>query len=99
VNTVEELIAIQSQRKFCFELGNLESEIEKLKVAIQQKKRILIKKRQRFIVIDKLQFHYRKINRYFGNFRMPNVRFDIQVQVSQSYFSNGKDEVLLVFGK
>jgi hypothetical protein len=26
---------------------------------------------------------------------MPNVRFDIQVQVSQSYFSNGKDEVLL----
>jgi hypothetical protein len=44
VNTVEELIAIQSQRKFCFELGNLESEIEKLKVAIQQKKRILIKK-------------------------------------------------------
>jgi DNA repair protein RecN (Recombination protein N) len=28
---------------------------------------------------------------------MPNVRFDIQVQVSQSYFSNGKDEVQFCF--
>jgi DNA repair protein RecN (Recombination protein N) len=28
---------------------------------------------------------------------MPNVRFDIQVQVSQSYFSNGKDEVQFLF--
>jgi DNA repair protein RecN (Recombination protein N) len=44
MNTVEELCNSISAWKFCFELGNLESEIEKLKVAIQQKKRILIKK-------------------------------------------------------
>lgn len=100
VSTTKELIEIQTQlENSVFELGNLESEIEKLTVAIQDKADLLDQiataihdKRQ-----DAIPVLSQKMILILETLGMPNVRFDIQVRQSTTYYANGKDEIQFLF--
>jgi DNA repair protein RecN (Recombination protein N) len=100
VSTIEELIAIQTQlENSVFELGNLESEIEKLTLAIQEKADLLD---QRATTIhdkrlEAIPILSQKMIVILDTLGMPNVRFDIQVKQSAVYYANGKDEIQFLF--
>jgi DNA repair protein RecN (Recombination protein N) len=97
VATIDELLEIQAIRKFSFELGNLE-EIKGLTLAIQEK--IILLDRQASVIHDRrleaIPILSQK-NGYSGYIRMPNVRFDIQVKLSETYYNIGKDEIQFLF--
>ncbi len=96
VSTVEELLEIQSQlENTVLELGNLEEDIVLLSAAIQEKETTLNnlasaihKNRQESIPVLS-----NKLITILETLGMPNVRFDIQVRATDSYFENGKDEL------
>lgn len=100
VTTVEELLAIQSSlENALFELGNLESDIAHLTQTIQDKTNqldelsaIIHQKRTNAVPVlsDKLTI-------ILATLGMPNVRFNIEIKTSESYFQNGKDEIQFLF--
>jgi DNA repair protein RecN (Recombination protein N) len=96
VSTVDELLEIQVQlENSVFELGNLEAEIEKLTQAIQRKVELL--DNQATTINDKrleaIPILTQKLIVILDTLGMPNVRFDIQVKQSDTYYPNGKDEI------
>jgi len=100
VSTIDELIEIQTQlENSVFELGNLEAEIEMLTKAIQEKAELLDetatsihdKRLQAIPILSK------KMIVILDTLGMPNVRFDIQVKQSVTYYPNGKDEIQFLF--
>ena len=100
VSTIEELIEIQTQlENSVFELGNLESEIEKLTLVIQEKADLLDQKATAIHDkrLDAIPILSQKMIVILDTLGMPNVRFDIQVKQSESYFANGKDEIQFLF--
>jgi DNA repair protein RecN (Recombination protein N) len=100
VATVEELLVIQSQlENAVMELGNMEDEIENLTVSIEQKKNDLNKlaldiSNNRSAAIPVLTEQLIQILSTLG---MPNVRFNIVLSASESFFANGKDELQFLF--
>ncbi|CAM3042395.1 DNA repair protein RecN [Flavobacterium frigoris] len=100
VSTIEELIEIQTQlENSVFELGNLESEIEKLTLVIQEKADLLDQKATAIHDkrLDAIPILSQKMIVILDTLGMPNVRFDIQVKQLESYFANGKDEIQFLF--
>lgn len=100
VGSVEELLEIQSQlENTVLELGNLEEDIAKLTTVIQEKEIALNglaasihKNRQESITVLS-----NKLIAILETLGMPNVRFDIQVKETASYYENGKDELQFLF--
>lgn len=100
VTTVDELLAIQnSLETTLFELGNLESDIATLTQSIQDKTSQLDafalaihQKRTKAVPVlsDKLIA-------ILATLGMPNVRFNIEIKATETYFQNGKDEIQLLF--
>jgi len=100
VATVDELLDIQVKlENDVVELGNIEEEITFLNNAIQEK----------IVKLDSLAstIHDNRIKAIpilsekmisiLATLGMPNVRFNIQVDQSQNYFDNGKDELQFLF--
>ncbi|QZK90199.1 DNA repair protein RecN [Flavobacterium sp. CHNK8] len=100
VATVEELLVIQSQlENSVLELGSMEDEIGNLTVSIEQKKNDLNKlaldiSNNRSVAIPVLSEQLIQILSTLG---MPNVRFNIVLSTSESFFANGKDELQFLF--
>ncbi|MGA9638607.1 DNA repair protein RecN [Flavobacterium sp.] len=98
--TVEELLEIQSKlENSVLELGNLESDIEALNHSIAEKTKELDALAQtvfdnRQIAIPVLGDQLISILATLG---MPNVRFNIKVTPTATYFENGKDELQFLF--
>lgn len=98
--SVEELLEIQSQlENTVLELGNLEEDIVTLTNVIQEKELALNalgttihKNRQESIPVLS-----NKLIAILETLGMPNVRFDIQVKETASYYENGKDELQFLF--
>ena len=100
VSTVDELIEIQNKlENSLFEIGNLEEEISLLSISIQQNEvkldtfsNLIHEKRQEAIPI----LAHRLIT-ILESLGMPNVRFKIDVNLTSTYFQNGKDELQFLF--
>ncbi|MCG9792605.1 DNA repair protein RecN [Flavobacterium algicola] len=98
--TVEELLEIQSKlENSVLELGNLENDIEDLNLSIAEKTKELD-------VLSATVFENRQIAipilgdqliSILATLGMPNVRFDIKVTPTNTYFENGKDELQFLF--
>jgi DNA repair protein RecN (Recombination protein N) len=100
VATIDELLEIQAQlENSVFELGNLEGEIKGLTLAIQEK--IILLDRQASMIHDRrleaIPILSQKMVVILDTLGMPNVRFDIQVKLSETYYNNGKDEIQFLF--
>ncbi|TDE05471.1 DNA repair protein RecN [Flavobacterium hiemivividum] len=100
VSTVDELLEIQTQlENSVFELGNLEGEIEKLTLAIQEKATLLDS--QAMLIhnkrVEAVPVLSQKMITILATLGMPNVRFDIQLIESANYYNNGKDEIQFLF--
>ena len=100
VTTVEELIEIQTQlENAVLELGNMDDEIANLTTSIEQKKADLDVLAQeistsRNTAIPLLSVQLIQILSTLG---MPNVRFNIALSASDSFYANGKDELQFLF--
>lgn len=100
VSSVEELLEIQSNlENSVLELGGLEDEISKLAISIQ-KKVIDLDALSNIIHgsrVDSIPVLTQKLISILEILGMPNVRFNIEVNMSETYFSNGKDELQFLF--
>jgi len=100
VSTVDELIQIEAElSNTVLELGNIEEEIASLTKVIDQK----------IVELDAFSasIHQNRLNAIpvlsnkliaiLETLGMPNVRFNIELLPSETYFSNGKDELQFLF--
>lgn len=100
VDTVDGLIEIQtSLEQSISELSNLESDIDKLTLAIKDRAVTLDEIAttiydNRIVAIPLLSD---KLITILDTLGMPNVRFDIQLIPSEAYLPNGKDELQFLF--
>lgn len=100
VNTVDELLQIQADLgNTLLELDNIEEEIETLSQSIEQKANELDAfaatiHQNRINAIPVLSNQLISILETLG---MPNVRFNIELLPSETYFQNGKDELQFLF--
>ena len=100
VNSVDELLEIQNQlENSIFEIGNLEAEIAALTHSIQEKIAVLdalagVIHDKREVAVPVLS---QKLIAILETLGMPNVRFNIDVNLSPTYFQNGKDEIQFLF--
>jgi DNA repair protein RecN (Recombination protein N) len=100
VTSVGELIEIQSNlENTVLELGNIEEEIAVLSKAIEQKTQELDAfsetiRKNRLNAIPVLSNQLISILETLG---MPNVRFKMELLPSETYFTNGKDELQFLF--
>lgn len=100
VSSVDELLGIQTKlENSVFELGNLESEISELANSIQQQSEalnalsnVIHKKR-----LESIPVLSQKLITILETLGMPNVRFNIEVNPTETYFANGKDELQFLF--
>ena len=100
VSTVDELLEIQTKlENSVLELGNLEHEIASLNDSIQQKtealdtlSKAIHKKRAEAVPVLS-----QKLISILETLGMPNVRFKMDLNVSSTYFENGKDELQFLF--
>lgn len=100
VNSVDELLQIQADLgNTLLELDNIEEEIEALSKSIQQKANELDAlaaaiHQNRISAIPVLSNQLISILETLG---MPNVRFNMELLPSETYFQNGKDELQFLF--
>ncbi|MDR7210164.1 DNA repair protein RecN [Flavobacterium piscis] len=100
VNSVDELIQIQANLESAvIELGNIEEEIASLSKSIEEKTIELDAfsttiHQNRFNAIPVLSNQLISILETLG---MPNVRFNMELLPSETYFQNGKDELQFLF--
>lgn len=100
VDSVEGLLEIQTGLEQAIsDLSNLESDIEKLTIAIKDKSIILDElaltiHANRIVAIPVLSA---KLIAILDTLGMPNVRFDIQLKEGETYLQNGKDELQFLF--
>ncbi|MBF4485292.1 MULTISPECIES: DNA repair protein RecN [unclassified Flavobacterium] len=100
VNTVDELIGIQSNLgNTLLELDNIEEEIALLSKAIDQKtieldafSATIHQNRTKAIPVLS-----QKLISILETLGMPNVRFNMELLPSETYFQNGKDELQFLF--
>ena len=100
VATVEELIEIQSQlENEVLELGNMDEEIALLNQTIAEKVDELdvLATTIHNNRIEAVPVLSEKMIAILATLGMPNTRFNIDVQQTESYFSNGKDELQFLF--
>ena len=100
VSSVEELIEIQIKlENSVLELGNMEEEITVLTTEINQNVIELdflssTIHNNREVSIPVLS---QKLISILGTLGMPNVRFKIDLHISETYYNNGKDELQFLF--
>lgn len=100
VNSVDDLLQIQADLgNTLLELDNMEEEIEALAKVIEQKATELDNyadqiHQNRINAIPKLSEQLIAILETLG---MPNVRFKMELNPSETYFQNGKDELQFLF--
>ncbi|WP_426485602.1 DNA repair protein RecN [Flavobacterium sp. 2] len=100
VSSVEELIQIETElSNTVLELGNIEEEIASLSKIIEQKvieldafSKTIHENRSNAIPVLS-----NKLISILETLGMPNVRFNIELLPSETYFSNGKDELQFLF--
>ena len=100
VSSVEELLEIQANlENSVLELGNMEEEIAALIVSIEQK----IIELDAFSTtihnnrLDSIPVLSQKLITILETLGMPNVRFNIDINTTETYFQNGKDELQFLF--
>ena len=100
VLSVDELLEIQAKlENSVLELGNMEEEISALTVAIEQKtveldtfSETIHNSRVEAVPVLSL-----KLITILETLGMPNVRFNIAINSTETYFQNGKDELQFLF--
>ncbi|SFE94045.1 DNA repair protein RecN [Flavobacterium xueshanense] len=100
VSSVDELLQIQANlENSVLELGNMEEEITALTFSIKQKTVELDAfsttiHNNRLVSIPVLS---QKLITILATLGMPNVRFNIDINTTETYFQNGKDELQFLF--
>lgn len=100
VLSVEELLEIQSNlENSVLELGNMEEEIAALTVSIEQKTIELDAFSTTIHTnrLDSIPVLSQKLIAILETLGMPNVRFNIDINATETYFQNGKDELQFLF--
>jgi DNA repair protein RecN (Recombination protein N) len=100
VSSVEELLDIQGNlENSVLELGNLEGEISKLTKSIEQKVKSLdiLSATIHSNRVSSIPDLSKKLISILETLGMPNVRFNIEVNKTITYFNNGKDELQFFF--
>ncbi|SDX20572.1 DNA repair protein RecN [Flavobacterium degerlachei] len=100
VSSVEELLEIQTNlENSVMELGNLEGEISKIANAIEEKAAALdiLSGTIHNNRVDSIPVLSEKLVTILETLGMPNVRFNIEVNKTATYFNNGKDELQFLF--
>ncbi|MFV5701812.1 DNA repair protein RecN [Flavobacterium sp. XS2P12] len=100
VTTVDELLGIQSNlENAVLELGNIEEEIIALTHSIEQKTMTL--DAMSTIIhdnrLESIPVLSQKLIAILETLGMPNVRFKIDINSTETYFQNGKDELQFLF--
>jgi DNA repair protein RecN (Recombination protein N) len=100
VSSVDELLEIQANlENSVLELGNMEEDIAALIVSIEQKTIEL----DAFSTtihnnrLDSIPVLSQKLITILETLGMPNVRFNIDIETTETYFQNGKDELQFLF--
>ena len=100
VATVSELLEIQSNlENSVLELGNMEEDISALTVAIEQKT-IALDAYSNTIHsnrLDSVPVLSQQLTTILETLGMPNVRFNIDINATETYFQNGKDSLQFLF--
>jgi DNA repair protein RecN (Recombination protein N) len=100
VATVDELLEIQANlENSVLELGSLEGEISKLTKSIEEKATALDVLSDSIYDnrIEAIPVLSQKLIAILETLGMPNVRFNIEVNKTVTYFNNGKDELQFLF--
>ena len=100
VSSVEELLEIQSNlENSVLELGNIEQEITEFTIAIEHStvKLDAISKTIHSNRIESIPVLTQKLISILETLGMPNVRFKIDINSSENYYQNGKDELQFLF--
>jgi DNA repair protein RecN (Recombination protein N) len=100
VATVDELLEIQANlENSVLELGSLEGEISKLTKSIEEKATALDVLSDSIYDnrIEAIPVLSQKLIAILDTLGMPNVRFNIEVNKTVTYFNNGKDELQFLF--
>ena len=100
VSSVEELLEIQSNlENSVLELGNIEQEITEFTIAIEHRtvKLDAISKTIHSNRIESIPVLTQKLISILETLGMPNVRFKIDINSSENYYQNGKDELQFLF--
>ncbi|TDE27230.1 DNA repair protein RecN [Flavobacterium ranwuense] len=100
VSSVDELLEIQANlENSVLELGNMEEEIAVLTVSIEQKTVELDVFSTTIHInrLDSIPVLSQKLITILETLGMPNVRFNIDVNTTETYFQNGKDEIQFLF--
>lgn len=100
VATVDELLEIQANlENSVLELGNMEEEIAALMISIEQKVVELdaFSTRLHTNRLESIPVLSQKLITILETLGMPNVRFKIEINRTETYFQNGKDELQFLF--
>ena len=100
VSSVEELLEIQSNlENSVLELGNIEQEITEFTIAIEHStvKLDAISKTIHSNRIESIPVLTQKLISILETLGMPIVRFKIDINSSENYYQNGKDELQFLF--
>ncbi len=100
VATVSELLEIQSNlENSVLELGNMEEDIAALTVAIEQKTIALDAFSNTIHTnrLDSVPVLSQQLTTILETLGMPNVRFNIDINATETYFQNGKDSLQFLF--
>ena len=100
VATVDELLEIQANlENSVLELGNMEEEIAALMISIEQKAVELdaFSTRLHTNRLESIPVLSQKLIAILETLGMPNVRFNIEINRTETYFQNGKDELQFLF--
>ncbi|MFV8346398.1 DNA repair protein RecN [Flavobacterium sp. ZB4P13] len=100
VLSVDELLEIQANlENSVLELGNMEEEIAALTISIEQKTVELDAFSTTIHTnrLDSIPVLSQKLITILETLGMPNVRFNIDINTTETYFQNGKDELQFLF--
>lgn len=100
VLTVEDLLDIQSNlENSVLELGSMEEEISSLTIEIEQKSMALdvFSNTIHTKRVDAVPVLSRQLTTILETLGMPNVRFNIDISGTETYFQNGKDSLQFLF--
>ena len=100
VATVEDLLDIQSNlENSVLELGSMEEEISSLTIEIEQKSMALdvFSNTIHTKRVDAVPVLSRQLTTILETLGMPNVRFNIDISGTETYFQNGKDSLQFLF--
>jgi DNA repair protein RecN (Recombination protein N) len=100
VSSVEELLEIQANlENSVLALGNMEEEIAALTISIEQKTVELDAFSTTIHTnrLDSIPVLSQKLITILETLGMPNVRFNIDITTTETYFQNGKDELQFLF--